>query len=117
MFRIAFKLLNLTGDFINVGKQTAGGFTVETGGGNERVMTLFALWPRARIEFGPIVPAFLWWEGCEMVAARAGVESLATGFGLFAGGRYALLLRLIHCSRYGFGSYCGTFIHTVASAP
>src|SRR5258708_19224644 len=105
MFRIAFKLLNLTSDFINVGKQTAGGFTVETGGGNERVMTLFALWPRARIEFGPIVPAFLWWEGCEMVAARAGVEGLATGFGLFAGGRYALLPPFFPFSRFPFCSH------------
>src|SRR5258705_11861460 len=97
MFRIAFKLLNLTGDFINVGKQTAGGFAVETGGGNERVMTLFALWPRARIEFGPIIPAFLWWEGCEMIAARAGIEGFPAGFSLFAGGGYCFfVLRNFH---------------------
>ena len=37
-------------------------------------MSLFALRPRARIEFGPVVPTFLWWKRGEMAAARARVE-------------------------------------------
>src|SRR6185369_6819158 len=39
-------------------------------------MTLFALRPRARIELGPVVPAFLRWKRGEVTTARAWVESL-----------------------------------------
>src|SRR5512132_3996549 len=34
MLGIAFKLLHFAGDFVDVGQQTAGGFAVETSGGN-----------------------------------------------------------------------------------
>ena len=34
MLRIAFKLLHLAGDLVDVGKQPAGRFAVEAGGGN-----------------------------------------------------------------------------------
>src|SRR4051795_2368879 len=37
-------------------------------------MTLFAFWPSAWIELGPVVPALLRWKRGEMAAARAWVE-------------------------------------------
>src|SRR6185436_7400635 len=40
MLRIPFKLLNLTGDFIDVGQQPTRRLAVEASGGNKRVMSL-----------------------------------------------------------------------------
>ncbi len=87
MLGIAFKLLHLAGDFVDVGEQPAGGFAVEAGGGNERVVTLLAPRPRLRIELGPVVPALLGWKRREMTAARAGIERLA------ASTRYSVTMR------------------------
>jgi len=80
MLGIAFKLLHLAGDFVDVGEQTAGRFAVETSGGNERVVAFLALRPRLRIQLGPVVPAFCWRIRSEMAPARSGIE----GFVLFA---------------------------------
>ena len=80
MFGIAFELLYLTSDFVDVSKQAAGRFAVEASGWNERIVTFFTLWPGARIEFGPIVPAFFGWKGGEVNAGRSGIESFAHWF-------------------------------------
>src|SRR6185369_2948133 len=59
MFRIAFELLNFTSDFVDVSKQPARRLAVEASGGNDRVMPLLPLRPRARIQFRPIIPTLL----------------------------------------------------------
>src|SRR5688572_21258901 len=77
MFRIAFELLNLAGNLVNISKETARRLAVETGGGNEREVSFDAFWPRTRIEFSPIVPTFLRRKGSEMNTARALIERLS----------------------------------------
>ena len=97
MLGIAFKLLNLAGDFVDVGEQPARRFAVEAGGGNERVVPLLALRPGLRIKLGPIVPALLWRKRREMTPARAGIESFVARKGFIAG-RFGCLvfLRWVH---------------------
>ena len=81
MFGIAFKLLNLARDFVDVGEQAASGFAIETSGGDQSVVTLFALRPGLRIEFSPVVPTLFWRIGSKMNPARAR-KILAARFGL-----------------------------------
>src|SRR2546425_1022434 len=76
MFGIAFKLLHLAGNFVDVREQTAGRFAIETSGGNERVVAFLTLWPRLRIKLGPVIPALLWRIRREMAPAGARIESL-----------------------------------------
>src|SRR6185369_5985682 len=76
VFGVAFKLLNVARDFIDISEQATCRFAVEARGRDDRVMALFAFRPRARIELGPVVPALLRRKRGEMTAARAWVESL-----------------------------------------
>src|SRR2546422_9432861 len=86
MLRIAFKLLHLARSFVDVGKQTAGGFAVEAGGGYERVVSLFALRPRQRIKLRPIIPAVFWRIRGWINPARPGLKRLAARLCFFPSG-------------------------------
>ena len=76
VFRITFKLLDLAGDFVDIGQQPARRLAVEARCGHERIVPLDSSRPRARIELGPIVPPLLRRKGRQMPAARALVERL-----------------------------------------
>ena len=76
MFGIAFELLSFARDFVDVSEQAAGRFAVEARGWHERVVTLDALRPRARVELGPVVSALLRLKRGEMAATRSWVEGL-----------------------------------------
>src|SRR5260370_1169947 len=56
MLRVAFKLRDLSGCLIDVGKKPAGRFAVEADGGNEVVMLFDAARPCFSIEFNPLIP-------------------------------------------------------------
>src|SRR5438046_1136082 len=85
MFRIAFKLLYLTGCLVDIGKEAAGRFAVEASGGNECVMSLFALRPGLGIELDPVIPALLGWKRGQMNATGSGIEGFTASFSLIAG--------------------------------
>jgi hypothetical protein len=46
MLRIAFKLLYLASNFVDISKQPARRLAIEAGGGNDRIMSLLPLGPR-----------------------------------------------------------------------
>ncbi len=75
MFRVPLKLLNFASDFIDVSEESTRRFTIETCGGNQRIMPLLPLRPRPRIELGPIIPPFLRRKRRQMTPARPRVES------------------------------------------
>src|SRR5208282_2054784 len=56
MLGITFKLRDLSGSLIDIGKKAAGGLTVEADGGNELIMLFDAAGPRFGIVLNPIVP-------------------------------------------------------------
>ena len=74
VFRIALELLNVARDFVDVSKQATRRLAVEARGRDDRVMTLFALRPCARIELGPVVPALLRRKRGEMTTTRTRIE-------------------------------------------
>src|SRR5262249_13909329 len=55
--RIAFELLDPHLFLIDVGQQSARGFTVEANGRDQRIMLLDLAWPLRSIELRPVVPA------------------------------------------------------------
>ena len=67
---IAFELLNLTGLLIDVREQPAGGFAVETGGGNERVTALDFFGSAPGVELNPVIPALGWWIAGKLCSRR-----------------------------------------------
>jgi len=77
VFGVAFKLLNFAGYLIDIREQSTGRLTIETGCRHQRIVTLFSLGPRTRIQFSPIVPTFFW-RKCGKVASRwAGIKRFA----------------------------------------
>src|SRR6202011_5141425 len=56
MLRVAFKLRDLSGCLIDVGKKPARRFAVEADGGNEVVMLFDAARPCFSIKFNPVIP-------------------------------------------------------------
>src|ERR1017187_10522712 len=71
MLRVAFKLRNLPGFLIDIGKKSAGRFAVKADGGNKLIMLLDATRPGFRIELDPIVP---------LLDRRASSEMAAVAF-------------------------------------
>src|SRR5262249_42840312 len=65
MQRIAFEFADLTGVLIDVGEQSASGFTVEAGSWHKRVTPFDFIGPAFGVVFGPIVPAIDRWVACE----------------------------------------------------
>src|SRR5215467_695586 len=53
---IAFELVDFSALLVDVSEQAAGGFAVETDGGNQLVVLLYAPRPGFRVELDPIVP-------------------------------------------------------------
>ena len=82
MFGIAFKLLDVAGDFVDVGEQAAGRLAVETSCRDQGIMALFAFGPGLRIEFCPIIPTLFWRKRSEMTATGAGIERFAARYGV-----------------------------------
>src|SRR6266404_6285683 len=83
MLGIAFELLHLASDFVDVGEQTAGRFAIKTGGRNEGIVSFFTPRPRLRIKLSPIVPALLRRKRREMAARGPGIESFTARPGVF----------------------------------
>ena len=54
--RLQLELDDLTRFFVDERHKAAGGFAVEARGRHERVVALDSLWPRLRVEFGPVMP-------------------------------------------------------------
>ena len=79
MFGIPLKLLNFTSDLVDVREQPARRFTIETRSRNERIMPLLPLWPRPRIQLGPIIPPLLRRERRKMTPTRPWIESFLFG--------------------------------------
>src|ERR1051325_7095414 len=75
MFRIPLELLDLTGDLVDISKQPACRFAVETRRRNERIVPLLPLRPRPRIQLRPVIPPLLRRKRREMTPTRTRVES------------------------------------------
>ena len=100
MLGITFELLNFASGLVDVSQETARGFAVEAGSGDERVVTLFPPWPGLRVEFGPIVPAFFRREGREMDAGRARIEGFVPRLCLVARCVHLFVVRISHQSDF-----------------
>jgi hypothetical protein len=74
MFGVAFKLLDLASDFVDIGQQSAGRLAIEAGGGDKRIVSFLTTRPGLRIKLGPVIPTLLWWIRREMAAAWTGVK-------------------------------------------
>ena len=60
-----------------------------------------SLWPGARVELHPIIPAFGWWKSRELIATRSGMKCFASFFDVVALGE----------------SHVGCFRHAHSIAP
>src|SRR5436190_6601469 len=87
MLGVAFELLHLASDFVDVGKQTTRRLAIEAGGWHQRIVTFLTPRPRLRIKLRPVIPAFLGWKRREMAARRAGIK----GFILVVSARLRLI--------------------------
>ncbi len=63
---VAFYAVNLLRFVVNVAEQTAGGFAVEAGGGDECVVLGFFCGPCLGVEGFDVVPVFVGWIGVKV---------------------------------------------------